>query len=30
MKNSYEVSSQKLVYLTNLVTVLGFNLEKPG
>ena len=30
MKNSCEVSSRKLVYLTNLVTMFKFVLEKPG
>ena len=30
MKNSCELSSQKLVYLTNLVTMFKFVLEKPG
>ena len=29
MKNSCEVSSQKLIYLTNLVTMFKFVLEKP-
>ena len=29
MNNSCEVSSQKLVYLTNLVTMFNFVLEKP-
>ena len=28
MKSSCEMSSQKLVYLTNLVTMFKFNLEK--
>ena len=30
MKNSCKVSSKKLVYLTNSVTMFKFNLEKPG
>ena len=29
MKNSCEVSSQKLIYLTNLVTMFEYILEKP-
>ena len=30
MKNSCEVSPQKLVHLTNLVTMFKFVLEKTG
>ena len=30
MNNTCEVLSQKLVYLTNLETMLKFILEKPG
>ena len=30
MKNRCEVLSQKLVYLTNLVTMFKLNLGKPG
>ena len=30
MNNSWEVSSEKMVYLANLVTMFKFVLEKPG